>query len=75
MPGATLTLVDGAGREAGRAGGGPGGGLRRLDTTGTGDHLLVSGAVGHSPAAARLVVRPDRTATEDVVLASPVRTP
>ncbi|MDD7933378.1 carboxypeptidase-like regulatory domain-containing protein [Actinomycetospora straminea] len=76
VAGATLTLVDPTGREAGRAVSTDDGDFD-LRADGPGDHLLVTGAPGLAPSAQRIVLLDGRTTRSDVVLdlaAEPART-
>ncbi|GLZ47056.1 MFS transporter [Actinomycetospora sp. NBRC 106375] len=66
VPGATLTLVDTTGREAGRTVS-DGAGDYALPA-GPGDHLLVAGAAGLAPSAQRILLHDGRTTQGDVVL-------
>lgn len=68
VAGATLTLVDPAGRESGRAVSDAAGAFD-LRAAGPGDHLLVTGAPGLAPSAQRIVLADGRTTRGDVVLA------
>ncbi|GAA4927860.1 EmrB/QacA subfamily drug resistance transporter [Actinomycetospora succinea] len=67
VAGATLTLVDPAGRESGRAVSDAEGDFD-LRAAGPGDHLLVTGAPGLAPSAQRIVLADGRTTRGDVVL-------
>jgi EmrB/QacA subfamily drug resistance transporter len=67
VPGATLTLVDPAGRESGRAVSDADGDFDLRAST-PGDHLLVTGAPGLAPSAQRIVLIDGRTTRGDVVL-------
>jgi MFS family permease len=66
VAGATLTLVDTQGREAGRTVSDDGGDYALA--AGAGDHLLVAGAAGLAPSAQRIVLHDGRTTQGDVVL-------
>jgi hypothetical protein len=66
VAGATLTLVDMAGRESGRAVS-DGAGAYVLSAE-PGDHLLVAGAAGLAPSAQRIVLADAVTTHGDVVL-------
>ena len=66
VAGATLTLVDTAGREAGRAVTDDAGGYTLRATPG--DHLLVAGATGRAPTAQQVVLTDGLTSRGDVVL-------
>ncbi|GAA4805585.1 MFS transporter [Actinomycetospora chlora] len=66
VAGATLTLVDTQGREAGRTVSDDGGDYALA--AGAGDHLLVAGAAGLAPSAQRIVLHDGRTTRGDVVL-------
>ena len=66
VAGATLTLVDTAGREAGRAVTDDAGDYTLRATPG--DHLLVAGAAGRAPTAQQIVLTDGLTTRGDVVL-------